>query len=155
MTVDAMTSVTEDARRGRKRGKHNFEPGYVSVVSGSNSTMSFSAIDTAQRLYCMSRCSRSLPDGFPCLQKDLLCKQWADFAAANNRCPRMDEIEDFSRKSFLQRRRQLEEEDPDHPLLVILECPLDATQVKNLINNEKKKRQRARPTSTSHGRQLA
>lgn len=83
------------------------------------------------------------------LQKEMLFKEWADYNNKYDRCPKNEEIESFSNQCFEKRRRELEDEDRDHPLLVILEEPLDATQVKNLINNEKKKRHRA-PNSSFH-----
>jgi len=107
--VPAEMGSEEGPRRGRKRGRHNFEPGY----------------------------------------KDMLVKTWATFSERNHRCPKMEEIEAFSKECFETRRIELEEEDPEHPLLAILEAPLDATQVKNLVNNEKKKRHKAVTSSSS------
>jgi len=90
----------DSKRRGRKRGKHNFEPGY----------------------------------------KDLLFDEWVSFSRKHKRCPKMDEVATLSERAFLARRQALKEEDPYHPHLSILEAPLDAVQVKNLVNNEKRRR---------------
>ena len=89
------------------------------------------------------------------LQKEMLFKEWEDFAKKHSRCPKSQEIQSFSEKSFRNRRKELEAEDPNHPLLVILEEPLDAIQVKNLFNNEKKKKKkqaRTKNNGTQHAR---
>lgn len=52
----------------------------------------------------------------------------------------MDEVAKLSEEAFLARRAALKIEDPTHPHLSILEAPLDAVQVKNLVNNEKRRR---------------
>jgi hypothetical protein len=73
-------------------------------------------------------------------QKDLLFDEWVSFSRKHKRCPKMDEVATLSERAFLARRQALKEEDPYHPHLSILEAPLDAVQVKNLVNNEKRRR---------------
>mmetsp|Transcript_37035 Transcript_37035/g.88034 ORF Transcript_37035/g.88034 Transcript_37035/m.88034 type:complete len:387 (+) Transcript_37035:252-1412(+) len=92
----------QQKRRGRKRGKHNFETGY----------------------------------------KDQLYEDWLAFCREHRRCPKGQEITQLSESAFEKRRAALSSEDPLHPHLSILEEPLDEIQVKNLVNNEKRRRAR-------------
>ncbi|XP_075264996.1 uncharacterized protein LOC142357223 [Convolutriloba macropyga] len=98
--VADVAGPAEVKRRGRKRGKHNFEPGY----------------------------------------KDQLFDDWTAFTQKHRRCPRIEEVKELSEVAFEKRRSALKSEDPNHPHLSILEAPLDPVQVKNLVNNEKRRR---------------
>ena len=73
-------------------------------------------------------------------QKDQLFDDWIAFTKKHGRCPRIEEIAELSQIAFDKRRAALAAEDQLHPHLSILEAPLDAIQVKNLVNNEKRRR---------------
>ena len=73
-------------------------------------------------------------------QKDQLFDDWTAFTQKHRRCPRIEEVKELSEVAFEKRRSALKSEDPNHPHLSILEAPLDPVQVKNLVNNEKRRR---------------
>lgn len=79
-------------------------------------------------------------DRFPARQKDQLFDDWMAFAKKHRRCPKPEEVTELSERAFEKRRAILISEDATHPHLSILEEPLDAVQVKNLVNNEKRRR---------------
>mmetsp|Transcript_1282 Transcript_1282/g.3674 ORF Transcript_1282/g.3674 Transcript_1282/m.3674 type:complete len:291 (+) Transcript_1282:96-968(+) len=72
--------------------------------------------------------------------KDQLFDDWIAFTKKHRRCPKVEEVKELSEIAFEKRRSALKAEDANHPHLSILEAPLDPVQVKNLVNNEKRRR---------------
>ena len=175
LSLNDTEEMKAERRRGRKRGKHNFEPGYVRSPPSLPPPRALFACGPL--CGCKASCIQASFSLFPSppsfsgtisdakdvqrykstfhfrilllLQKEMLFKEWDDFSTKHSRCPKSQEIQSFSEKCFRNRRKELEAEDPHHPLLVILEEPLDAIQVKNLFNNEKKKKKKQARTSTN------